>query len=403
MTGPVAPVSVAPTVLPRIPAERFGDRLARAQAGIAVSGLGALLAGVGPDLVYLAGYDAKPLERLTMLVMPASGRATLLVPRLETAPARACPGVAGGYVDLETWEEIEDPVDRVVDLVGRGTGAGSSRPGTRDRVAVSDRLWALHLLRLQGALPDAAFVSASLVLRDLRMVKDADEIGLLRLAAQAADRVIWEIVHGRLVGRTEADVAREVRSRLIAEGHDRADFAIVGSGPNSASPHHEASERVIRAGEPIVLDIGGPYGGYGSDTTRTIWVTGGDATRGPDDEFLRLYAVLRAAQAEATHAVRPGIACERIDLVARELISAAGHGAHFFHRTGHGIGLEGHEDPYIVAGNREPLRPGMAFSVEPGIYLAGRYGARIEDIVICGEDGPIVLNQLDRDLLVVTG
>ena len=403
MTGPVAPVSVAPTVLPRIPAERFGDRLARAQAGIAVSGLGALLAGVGPDLVYLAGYDAKPLERLTMLVMPASGRATLLVPRLETAPARACPGVAGGYVDLETWEEIEDPVDRVVDLVGRGTGAGSSRPGTGDRVAVSDRLWALHLLRLQGALPDAAFVSASLVLRDLRIVKDADEIGLLRLAAQAADRVIWEIAHGRLVGRTEADVAREVRSRLIAEGHDRADFAIVGSGPNSASPHHEASERVIRAGEPIVLDIGGPYGGYGSDTTRTIWVTGGDATRGPDDEFLRLYAVLRAAQAEATHAVRPGIACERIDLVARELISAAGHGAHFFHRTGHGIGLEGHEDPYIVAGNREPLQPGMAFSVEPGIYLAGRYGARIEDIVICGEDGPIVLNQLDRDLLVVTG
>jgi Xaa-Pro aminopeptidase len=252
-------------------------------------------------------------------------------------------------------------------------------------------------------MPGEAFVSASLVLRELRIVKDDDEIGLLRLAAQAADRVIWEIAHGRLVGRTEADVAREVRDRLIAEGHDAAEFAIVGSGPNSASPHHEASDRVIQAGEPIVLDIGGPYGGYGSDTTRTIWVTGGDATRGPDDEFLRLYSVLRAAQAEATHAVRPGVACERIDLVARELISASGHGSHFFHRTGHGIGLEGHEDPYLVAGNPEQLRVGMAFSVEPGIYLAGRYGARIEDIVICGEDGPIVLNQLDRDLLVVTG
>ena len=316
---------------------------------------------------------------------------------------RACSGVAGGYVDLETWEEIEDPVDRVAGLAGRGTGAGSTHHVAADRVAVSDRLWALHLLRLQAALPGAAFVSALLVLRDLRIVKDADEIGLLRLAAQAADRVVWEIAHGRLVGRTEADVAREVRDRLIAEGHDRAEFAIVGSGPNSASPHHEASERVIQAGEPIVLDIGGPYGGYGSDTTRTIWVTGGDARCGPDDEFLRFYSVLRAAQAEATHAVRPGVACERIDRVARELISASGHGAHFFHRTGHGIGLEGHEDPYIVGGNPEPLRPGMAFSVEPGIYLAGRYGARIEDIVICGEDGPIVLNELDRELLVVTG
>ena len=376
------------------------------------AGLGALLVSVGPDLVYLAGYEAMPLERLTMLVIPAAGRPTLLVPRLEAPLARACAAVAGGFVDLATWEETEDAVECVAALVrgqieaGAARGgfeAGAARGGIAERLAVSDRLWTLHLLRLQAALPRASFVSASVVLRDLRIIKDVDEIELLRLAAQAADRVVWEIAHGRLVGRTEADVAREVRDRLIAEGHDRAEFAIVGSGPNSASPHHEASERVIEAGEPIVLDIGGPYGGYGSDTTRTIWVTGGDATRGPDDEFLRLYAVLRAAQAEATHAVHPGVACERIDLVARELISAAGHGAHFFHRTGHGIGLEGHEEPYLVAGNAEPLRPGMAFSVEPGIYLAGRYGARIEDIVICGDDGPIVLNELDRELLVVTG
>ncbi len=237
----------------------------------------------------------------------------------------------------------------------------------------------------------------------MRVVKDPEEIATLRLAARAADQVIFDIARGHLVGRTEADVAREIRDRLVAEGHDRADFAIVGSGPNSASPHHEASDRRIEAGEPIVLDIGGPLAGYGSDITRTIWVTGGDATRGPDDEFLRLYSVLRAAQAEATHAVRPGVACERIDLVARELISAAGHGAHFMHRTGHGIGLDAHEDPYLVAGNAERLRPGMAFSVEPGIYLEGRYGARIEDIVVCGADGPIVLNEADRDLLVVPG
>jgi Xaa-Pro aminopeptidase len=292
-----------------------------------------------------------------------------------------------------TWEETEDPVAVVRDLL----------PVAAGRLGVSDRLWAIHLLRLQAAQPAAVFEPASLVLRDLRIVKDADEVALLRLAAEAVDRVIHEVVHGRLVGRTEADVAHEVRERLIAEGHDSAEFAIVGSGPNSASPHHVASERVIRAGEPVVLDIGGPFSGYGSDITRTVWVTGGDAASGPDDEFLRLYAVLRAAQAEATHAVRPGVPAERIDLVARELISAAGHGHHFIHRTGHGIGLEGHEDPYLVAGNGERLEPGMAFSVEPGIYLEGRYGARIEDIVVCGEDGPIVLNEAPRDLLVVTG
>jgi len=376
-----------------IPAARYVDRIARAQAGARTRGLDALLVGVGPDLLYLAGYPAMPLERLTMLVVPAEGPVTLVVPRLEAAPARACPAAARGSVEIATWEETEDPIARVRDLL----------PGVLARVGVSDRLWAIQLLRLQAALPEVVFEPASLVLRDLRVVKDADEVALLRLAAQAADRVVHEVAHGRLVGRTEADVAREVCDRLIAEGHDSAEFAIVGSGPNSASPHHEASDRVIRPGEPIVLDIGGPLGGYGSDITRTIWVTGGDAAHGPDDEFLRLYAVLRAAQAEATHAVHPGVACERIDLVARELISAAGHGAHFIHRTGHGIGLEGHEDPYLVAGNGEVLEPGMAFSVEPGIYLEGRYGARIEDIVVCGEDGPIILNEAPRELLVVTG
>lgn len=378
---------------PIIPAARFAERIERARAAVRDRRLDALLVGVGPDLVYLAGYAALPLERLTMLVVPAEGPVTLLVPRLEAAPARGCPAVVAGAAAVATWEETEDAVACVRDLL----------PSSPARVGVSDRLWALHLLRLQAALPGVAFEPASLTLRELRIVKDADEIALLRLAAQAADRVVHEIAHGRLVGRTETDVAREVRDRLIAEGHDSAEFAIVGSGPNSASPHHDASERVIRAGEPIVLDIGGPLGGYGSDITRTLWVTGGDAAHGPDDEFLRLFAVLRAAQAEATHAVRPGVAAERIDLVARELISAAGHGPHFIHRTGHGIGLEGHEDPYIVAGNAEELRPGMAFSVEPGIYLEGRYGARIEDIVVCGEDGPIVLNETPRDLFVVTG
>ena len=378
---------------PIIPAARFGERIDRARAGCRAAGLDALLVGVGPDLVYLAGYPAMPLERLTMLVVAAEGPATLVVPRLEAAPARGCPAIAAGHATVATWEETEDAVSLVRGLLPPGAA----------RLAVSDRLWAVHLLRLQAALPAAQFVSASAVLAGRRAIDDADEVALLRMAAHAADRVIHEVAYGRLVGRTEADVSREVRDRLVDEGHDSAEFAIVGSGPNSASPHHGASDRVIRAGEPIVLDIGGPLGGYGSDITRTIWVTGGDPTCGPDDEFLRLYGVLRAALAEATHAARAGVTCERVDLVARELIAAAGHGAHFIHRTGHGIGLEGHEDPYLVAGNTAELRPGMAFSVEPGIYLEGRYGARIEDIVVCGEDGPMVLNEAPRDLLVVTG
>ena len=241
------------------------------------------------------------------------------------------------------------------------------------------------------------------MLRGLRMHKDADEVALLRTAAHAADRVIAAIAAGPLVGRSEEDVAREVRDRLVAEGHDRAEFWIVASGPNSASPHHEPGARVIAAGEAVVVDIGGVLDGYGSDITRTLWVTGGDPARGPHQDFVRLYDVLRDAQAAATAAVRPGIACEGIDGVARDRIAAAGFGPQFIHRTGHGIGLEGHEDPYLVSGNPEPVAEGMAFSVEPGIYLEGRFGARIEDVVVCGPDGPDVLNRLTRELLVVDG
>ena len=389
-----------------IPAARYRERLSAARDLVAERGLAALLVGVGADLRYLTGYEAMPLERLTMLVVPAHGPVTLVVPRLELTPARACPAAGAGLVELLAWEETDDPVVHVGRLVRASTGVAApagAAAGEPIRVAVSDRLWASFLLRLQEVLPEARFGLGSAVLGELRIVKDADEIALLRAAAHAADRVVAAIAGGRLIGRSEAEVSREVRERLLAEGHERAEFAIVASGPNSASPHHEASARVIEAGEPIVLDIGGTFGGYGSDITRTLWVTGADPVHRPYHEYLALFAVLRAAQAEATHAVRPGVPAERIDAVAREIIAAAGHGLHFIHRTGHGIGLEAHEEPYLVAGNGEPLREGMAFSVEPGIYLEGRFGARIEDIVVCTADGPDVLNQAPRDLFVVTG
>jgi Xaa-Pro aminopeptidase len=385
-----------------IPAGRYAERLAAARREGAATGLDALLVGVGADLRYLAGYEAMPLERLTMLVLPTAEAApmTLIAPRLEATPARSCPAAVSGAVEIATWEETEDPMTLVAGRLAAATGRA---PATVGAVAVSDGLRAAFVLGLQRVLPAARFSLTSAVLRRLRMRKDADEVALLRRAAQAADRVVMAIAGGTLVGRTEADVAREVRERLLAEGHDHAEFWIVASGPNSASPHHDPGERVIAAGEPIVIDIGGTLGGYGSDITRTVWVTGGDPALRPDAAFLRLYEVLHDAQAEATGAVRPGVPCERIDGVARGIIDAAGFGPHFFHRTGHGIGLEGHEEPYIVAGSAEPLAPGMAFSVEPGIYLEGRYGARIEDIVVCGDAGPDVLNEAPRDLMVVAG
>jgi len=394
---------------PVIPASRYEARLRAAQSELPAEDASALLIGVGPDLQWLTGYSAKELERLTMLIVPAAGRATLVVPRLERAAAEVAPAVAAKLVDVVTWEETEDPFE----LVAARLDASDSRPeiqlgvlggawGRLGGLLVSDRLWATFLLRLQSVVPDAAFGLASAVLGPLRAVKDADEIALLREAAHAADRVVQAIVAGSLVGRTEADVAREVRERLVDEGHDSANFWIVASGPNASSPHHEPAERVIQAGEPIVIDIGGALGGYCSDISRTVWVTG-DADVRPSAEFTKLYDTLQRAQAASTAAVMPGVACHDIDRAARSIITDAGMGELFIHRTGHGIGLEGHEDPYMVEGNTEPLAVGNAFSIEPGIYVEGRHGARIEDICVCAADGPDLLNQVTRDLLVVRG
>ena len=375
---------------PTVPETRFAERLTRALAAAEAAGLAATLVGVGSDLRYLTGYEAMPLERLTVLVLRPGSEPSIVVPRLERDAAEA--GLRTS-IEIRTWEETDDPYALAV----------AGLPAVA-RVAVSDTMLAMHLLRIQAALDAAAsFIPASTVFRDLRMIKDSDEIALLRAAAQAADRVVAAIAAGRLIGRTEADVAREVRGRLVDEGHDAATFAIVASGPNSASPHHEASERVIVPGEPIVLDIGGTLGGYGSDITRTLWVTSGDPAKGPDERFRHLFGVLHTAQAYGTTSVRPGVPCAAIDAAARSVIDGEGYGDAFFHRTGHGIGLDGHEDPYLVAGNDLALRPGMAFSVEPGIYLSGTYGARIEDIVVCGEDGPIILNEAPRELAVVNG
>ena len=381
----------------------YARRLAAARDAVRDADLDAVLLGFGADMRYLTGYAAPALERLTMLVVPAHGNPSLVVPRLEAGMAGHAAAMRGGHVACIPFGETDDPFALVAAAVRAG-----ARPGRAPRaVAVSDRLWSTFLLRIEAALradgPVAQTRLASAVLGALRAVKAPEEAALLRAAGRAVDTVVRAITGGALVGRTENDVAREVRERLTGAGHEVASFAIVGSGPNSASPHHEASAREIAAGDAIVLDIGGQFGGYGSDTTRTIWVTGAGGAVPPSDDFLRRYALLHAAHAAATEHVRPGVSCESVDAAARAVIEAGGEGARFFHRTGHGIGLEEHEDPYIVAGNATLLVPGHAFSIEPGIYVEGVNGARIEDIVLCGEERVDQLNLTPRDLYVVEG
>jgi Xaa-Pro aminopeptidase len=358
-------------------------RVRSVAAAAGQAGLDALLLTPGPDLRYVTGYDAHESERLTCLVVPADSDPILVVPRLELRGAHASPAAA---LDLEIvgWDETDDPHA----LVAR-------RLGNVAAVGLSDRMWALMVLRLRAALPGARQELASLALRDLRARKSPAEVAALRAAAEAIDRVHAQVPGWLRPGRTEAEVAADISEAILAEGHATVDFTIVGSGPNGASPHHTASSRVLQRGDTVVVDIGGTMPtGYCSDCTRTY------ALGAPPAEVAEYYQVLRDAQEAACAVVQPGIPAEAVDTAARTPITAAGYGEYFVHRTGHGIGLETHEDPYIVAGNTEALQPGHTFSVEPGIYL-GPSGARIEDIVVCTPDGYERLNRASRELIVV--
>ncbi|MBW3612028.1 MAG: Xaa-Pro peptidase family protein [Actinobacteria bacterium] len=346
-------------------------------------GVDLLLLSVGADLPWLSGYRAMPLERLTMLVVPVEGDATMVVPRLEAPRVVERPEV----FHLRSWNETDDPVALVAEL------AGAPRA-----VAVGDRTWARFVVELQARLPGARWTAASAVTGALRAVKDPAEVDALRRASAAADRVAAQLQAGDVpvIGRTEAQVSADLGRRLLAEGHAAVNFAIVAAGANAASPHHDPGPRVIGPGEIVLCDFGGTMpDGYCSDITRCVH------TGEPPSELCDLYLVLEAAQAAAVDAAVVGTPCEDVDAVARRIITEGGYGEHFIHRTGHGIGLEEHEDPYVVGGNREPLAPGHAFSVEPGIYLDGRFGARIEDIVVATATGPDALNRVPHGLAVV--
>lgn len=362
------------------------SRLDRARKAAAGAETDALLIAPGSDLRYLLGAAGGSFERLTALVLPAGdGVPALVVPKLE-APGYAHVPTDDLGVELVTWVDGENPYRIVADRLGKTA-----------RVAVSDNTMALHVLAFREALGDAEQTLAGPVVRELRMRKDAAEIEALRRAGAAIDRVHARMGEWLRPGRTEAQVGADIAAAIVAEGHTLADFVIVGSGPNGASPHHEVSERAIERGDVVVIDIGGPIPeGYNSDSTRTYAV--GEPR---DTDVAKTYAVLQRAQRAAVEAVRPGATAQDIDAAARELISDAGFGEFFIHRTGHGIGLDVHEEPYIVDGNTLALEPGMAFSVEPGIYQPGRWGARIEDIVVVTVDGVESLNNRPHELVVL--
>jgi Xaa-Pro aminopeptidase len=358
----------------------YRDRLCRARERMHELGIDVLCLSVGPDLPYLTGYEAMPLERLTMLVLPRDGDALLVVPALEGPRVVERPGV----FTLRPWAETEDPIRIVADWA-----AGA------DVIAIGDHTWARFVLALEVALPDTRFVPASLVTAPLRMVKSEEEIALLTRAAHAVDEIALTMRGRPFAGRTEGEIHRELVERMLDCGHQQANFAIVASGPNGASPHHEPGQRVIEPRDVVLCDFGGTRDGYCSDITRMYVV-------GEPDTWLRdTYDALVAAQEAAVLAATIGTRCADVDEAARSVLRTAGLDQWFVHRTGHGIGMEAHEDPYLVAGNETRLAAGHAFSIEPGVYMPGRLGLRLEDIVVATSRGPSRLNQADRDLAVV--
>ncbi|WP_241837940.1 aminopeptidase P family protein [Streptomyces sp. CB03234] len=358
--------------------------MARAAEAAAEAGLAGLLVAPGPDLVYLTGYrPTADTERLTLLVLASGRDPVLVVPTLEAPDADRAPGAAA--LTLRDWTDGTDPYAVTAPLLD-----------PQGRFGVSDNAWAMHLLGLQKQLPDSSYAALTEALPMLRAVKDAAELARLEAAGAAADEAYREILKVRFAGRKETDVAADLAALLTHFGHSQVDFTVVGSGPNGANPHHEAGDRTIERGDMVVLDFGGLKHGYGSDTTRTVHV--GE----PTPEERRVHDVVREAQQAGFEAVTAGVACQEVDRAARAVIDRAGYGEYFIHRTGHGIGVTTHEPPYMIEGEEQPLVPGMCFSIEPGIYLPGRFGVRIEDIVTVTEDGGgRRFNSTPRELAVV--
>jgi Xaa-Pro aminopeptidase len=350
-----------------------------ALVGVAIT----VLLQTGRDLAIVAGILAAGVLYDAAYLRPRRDTHWVLLdpPAASRTSARGGPDA----VSLSDWSDGGDPYAATAKLLD-----------PQGRYAISDSAWAMHLLGLQEALPESRYVSMTSGLPMLRAVKDADELERLAAAGVSADRSFEQILGVRFAGRREDEIGAELARFLRDHGHSEVDFTVVGSGPNGANPHHEVSGRTIEEGDMVVLDFGGLQDGYGSDTTRTVHV--GE----PTDEEREVFEIVRRAQQAAFEAVRPGVACQEIDRVARKVIDDAGYGEYFIRRTGHGIGLTTHEPPYMVEGETHQLEPGMCFSIEPGIYLPGRFGVRIEDIVTVTDDAGRRLNTTDHELQIVS-
>jgi Xaa-Pro aminopeptidase len=363
----------------------FEERCQRTQKKMATGAVDWLFVPHSTDLKYLIGHAHRQSERLTLLMLPREGRPLMVLPTFETPQMENY----ATFFDLVGWQETENPIEKIGQAVG-GSGAGQT-------VAIGDQLHSVFLLRIQSRLPDAHYLPGGDIVGQLRMIKDADGIANLRAAAEGADRSLAALFEQPLLEMTELDVIQFLHAQLLENGHESVGTGIVGAGANGAAPHHKTSERPLKGDEAVVVDFGGGLNGYRSDMTRTFHLGK------PSDEFRKVYEIVRAAQQKAFEAIRPGVTAESIDRVARQYIGEHGYGEYFLHRTGHGIGLDGHERPYIVEGDKTVLEKGMTFSVEPGIYLKGKFGVRIEDIVAVTEDGAERLNQFPRDLKIVNG
>jgi Xaa-Pro aminopeptidase len=372
---------MATDTIPTVPQATYEDRLHRVQNVLTDQNVDWLFLGPSADLFYLTGFDAHVSERLNLLMVPRTGDPALVVPRLEAPNV----GDAGKLARLVTWEDHESPIASVATVVPNAIGS----------VAVGDHLYSAFLLRLQEALSAGDWVEAGPIMRTLRVTKDPIEIELLEIAGRHVDAAFEQFIQSEtLAGKTERQALDRLLELTMAQGTGQC-WGICASGPNSAAPHYSTDQRVIQEGDSVVFDWGGPVGGYYSDVTRTVHV--GE----PDDEFRTVYDIVRQANQATLEAVKPGVACQELDRVARKVITDTGYGEAFLHRVGHGLGLEVHEEPYLVEGNDLPLEEGMVFSDEPGIYLEGRFGVRIEDAVVCTADGGRRLNESTRDLVVM--
>ena len=369
--------------MPQFP---YARRLDDARAALRDRSARALVCPPGPNARYLVGLRGHQSERPFLLVLPRDGDPAALAPELEAATARAAPALPDDRI--RTWSDDADPADALRSFVAdRGLDAAEGD------LLVDDRLWARHLLLLRDAV-NAPLGLASDVCGPLRVRKDAAELAALRRAAGTADRVVERLRErgADVVGTTERALAREVEGLLADEGGEGSPFdPVVAAGENGAKPHHEPTDRPVEAGEPVVLDFGTLVDGYPSDQTRTLCFGGA-----PDGRVREVHDVVRAAQRAGVAAVESGAAAGAVDAAARDVVESAGYGDAFVHRTGHGVGLEVHEEPFVTAGSERELAPGMAFSVEPGVYVEGEFGVRVEDLVVVTEDGCERLNRTPR-------